>query len=93
MPAIENFTRRGQSTGGVAACGLLGRSTRLYTGARREEVAKIMVDDVAMIEGIWALKVRVTKTERVKTESPVRDFPLADEVTRLRFLKFVEHQR
>jgi len=46
-----------------------------------------------MIEGIWALKVRVTKTERVKTESPVRDFPLADEVTRLRFLKFVEHQR
>jgi integrase len=64
-----------------------------YTGARREEIAKIMVDDVAMIEGIWALKVRVTETGRVKTESSVRDIPLANEVIRLGFLKFVEHQR
>jgi len=64
-----------------------------YTGARREEIAKIMVDDVTMIEGIWALKVRVTETGRVKTESSVRDIPLANEVIRLGFLKFVEYQR
>lgn len=35
----------------------------------------------------------MAETGRVKTESPMRDFPLADEVTRLGFLKFVEHQR
>jgi len=64
-----------------------------YTGARREEIAKMMVDDVEMIEGIWACKVRVTETGRLKTESSVRDIPLADEVIRLGFLKFVEHQR
>lgn len=64
-----------------------------YTGARREEVAKAIVDDIAMIDDVWVLRIRETETGRVKTASSVRDVPLADEVLRLGFLDFVEHRR
>lgn len=64
-----------------------------YTGARREEIAKLMVSDVEQSHGLWVIKVRPTETGRVKTGSSVRDIPIADEVIRLGFLKFVERQR
>ena len=64
-----------------------------YTGARREEVAKARVGDIARMDGIWVLRIRATETGRVKTESSVRDVPLADEVLRLGFIAFVDRQR
>lgn len=65
----------------------------VYTGARREEVCKALVSDVALIDNVWVLRIRETETGRVKTASSVRDVPLADEVLRLGFLDFVERQR
>lgn len=64
-----------------------------YTGARREEVAKAIVDDITMIDDVWVLRIRETETGRVKTASSVRDVPLAEEVLRLGFLDFVEQRR
>lgn len=64
-----------------------------YTGARREEVAKAIVDDITMIGDVWVLRIRETETGRVKTASSVRDVPLAEEVLRLGFLDFVEQRR
>lgn len=65
----------------------------VYTGARREEVCKALVEDIDCIDGVWVLRIRETETGRVKTASSVRDVPLADEVLRLGFLDFVEGQR
>ncbi|MCZ4343934.1 site-specific integrase [Sphingomonadaceae bacterium G21617-S1] len=65
----------------------------VYTGCRREEVAKAMVSDIELIDGIWVLRVRRTEAGRVKTESSVRDVPLADEALRLGFLSYVDHLR
>lgn len=64
-----------------------------YTGARREEIAKLEVADVEEIDGIWALRLRVTEAGRLKNASSERDVPVADEVMRLGFLDFVTRQR
>ena len=65
----------------------------VYTGARREEIAKLAVDDVEELEGIWAIRIRETESGRVKNIASRRDVPLAEEVVRLGFLAFVERQR
>ncbi|MDE1917273.1 MAG: hypothetical protein KGJ57_14810 [Sphingomonadales bacterium] len=64
-----------------------------YTGARREEVSKAMVQDVELIDGIWCLRIRVSETGRVKNVAAVRDVPVATELRRLGFLEFVEGVR
>jgi integrase len=65
----------------------------VYTGARREEVCKALVDDFECVDGIWVLHIRATATGRVKTASSTRDVPLADEVLRLGFLDFLKYHR
>lgn len=64
-----------------------------YTGARREEIAKLQTADVALIDGIWCLQLRETTAGRLKNSASERDIPLADEVLRLGFLAFVNRQR
>ncbi|HLV07290.1 MAG TPA: hypothetical protein VKY80_06425, partial [Croceibacterium sp.] len=43
-----------------------------YTGMRREEVCKLLVDDVLEYAGIWHIHVRFTEAGRVKNTSSVR---------------------
>jgi hypothetical protein len=59
-----------------------------YTGMRREEVCKLMVEDVSD-DPIPHIIVRFTSTGRVKSESSVRNLALHSELARLGFMAFV----
>ncbi len=62
-----------------------------YTGARREEICKLKLDDIFDSEahGIPYLFIRPTDTGRIKCKSSKRKIPLHDELLRLGFLKYV----
>ncbi len=64
-----------------------------YTGARREELAKLMLDDVEERHGIDYLLIRPTITGRIKNKSARRVIVIADELIRLGFLRYVEAMR
>lgn len=64
-----------------------------YTGARREEVCKLMLDDIAQRHGIDYIHIRATETGRVKNKSADRFVVVADELIRLGFLRYVEAMR
>lgn len=60
-----------------------------YTGARREEMAKLMTEDVQVEEGIHYLSISVTPSGRIKNARSKRLIPLGRELLRLGFLQFV----
>lgn len=60
-----------------------------YTGARREEICKLMIVDVDCLDGIWFLRIRTTETGRVKNSSAVRIIAISEELMRLGFVEFV----
>ncbi|SFP07651.1 tyrosine-type recombinase/integrase [Qipengyuania nanhaisediminis] len=62
-----------------------------YTGARREEICKLKLDDVFDSEphGIPYIFIRPTDTGRIKCKSSKRKIPLHEELFRLGFLKYV----
>ena len=64
-----------------------------YTGARREELCKLMLDDVEERNGTPYLLIRPTLTGRVKNKSAQRLVVLADELIRLGFMRYVEAMR
>lgn len=64
-----------------------------YTGARREELCKLMLDDVESRHGIDYLLIRTTVTGRVKNMSARRPVVIADELIRLGFLRYVDAMR
>lgn len=64
-----------------------------YTGARREELAKLMLDDVEERDGIDYLLIRPTITGRIKNKSARRVIVVADELIRLGFLRYVQAMR
>ncbi|OAH43789.1 hypothetical protein AX777_18405 [Sphingobium yanoikuyae] len=61
-----------------------------YTGARREEICKLRIEDVGHIDGIYFLRIETTDTGRVKNNSAIRCIAVADEVVRLGFGAYVE---
>ncbi|RYY29334.1 MAG: hypothetical protein EOP62_00390 [Sphingomonadales bacterium] len=64
-----------------------------YTGARREELCKLMLEDVEERHGISYLLIRPTITGRVKNKSARRVVVLAEELIRLGFLRYFEAMR
>jgi integrase len=64
-----------------------------YTGARREELCKLMLDDVESRHGTDYLLIRPTETGRVKNMSARRLVVIADELIRLGFLGYVDAMR
>ena len=64
-----------------------------YTGARREELCKLMIEDVEHRHGIDYLLIRATDTGRVKNKSARRVNVIADELIRLGFLRYVDAMR
>lgn len=64
-----------------------------YTGARREELCKLMIEDVEHRHGIDYLLIRATDTGRVKNKSARRVNVIADELVRLGFLRYVDAMR
>ncbi|WP_397505750.1 hypothetical protein [Qipengyuania sp. R86523] len=64
-----------------------------YTGARREEICKLMLDDVEGKDGYYYLAIRPTITGRLKNKSARRVVVICDELIRLGFLRYVEAMR
>lgn len=64
-----------------------------YTGARREELAKLMLDDVEAEHGIDYLLIRPTVMGRIKNRAARRVVVIADELIRLGFLRYVAAMR
>ncbi|WP_395395642.1 site-specific integrase [Novosphingobium sp. BL-8A] len=62
----------------------------LYTGARRDEVAKLMVSDIGEEAGIAYLRVEETESGGIKTARSRRIIPVADELIRLGFLNYAD---
>lgn len=61
-----------------------------YSGGRREEIAKLLVDDIAFEDGIAYFNIDATSTGRIKNARSRRSIPLACELLRLGFLAYVE---
>lgn len=64
-----------------------------YTAARREELCKLLLDDVEERHGIAYLLMRPTEIGRVKNAASRRTVVLADELIRLGFLRYVDAMR
>lgn len=64
-----------------------------YTGARREELCKLLIDDVESKHGYHFLAIRPTSTGRLKNKSARRVVVIADELIRLGFLRYVDSLR
>ena len=72
----------------------------LYTGARREEIAQLHVDDILEVDGLWVMSVNMNKNraglidKKLKNPSAKRLIPLHSFlVNDLNFPSFVEYVR
>lgn len=48
----------------------------VYTGARREEIAALMVDEIIEVNGIWCFDIKDNENRGLKTESSPRLVPI-----------------
>jgi integrase len=60
-----------------------------YSGMRREEACKLLVDDIGEEDGIAFFNIRKTHAGTVKTATSVRKVPINGELRRLGFLDYV----
>lgn len=66
----------------------------LFTGARRRELAQLMIEDVRFEDGVTFLKIIDTgEGQSVKTDVSIRRVPVHPELVRCGFLKFVEDRK
>ncbi len=61
-----------------------------YSGMRREECCKLLLDDIGEDKGIPYFNIRKTHAGTVKTARSVRLVPIHAELQRLGFLAYVE---
>lgn len=61
-----------------------------YSGMRREEACKLLVDDIGEEDGIFFVNIRKTSAGGVKNATSVRKIPICDELRRLGFLHYVQ---
>lgn len=64
-----------------------------YTGARREEICKLMLDDVQNEGDVFYIEIQATITGGLKNKSAGRVVVICDELLRLGFLRYVEAMR
>ena len=60
-----------------------------YTGARREEICGLHVDDVCEVDGVAYIDIRRNQTRRIKNDQSVRYIALHPEILRLGFLDYI----
>lgn len=66
----------------------------LLTGARREELAQLTVDDIKVKDGVDVISINPTDDDgRTKTEQSRRLVPIHHELRRLGFLRYVADRR
>ena len=60
-----------------------------YSGARREEIAKLLVKEVKEIDGVWCLDLEWSEVRRLKTQASRRIVPLHPDLIAIGFLDYV----
>ncbi|MGZ0071786.1 integrase [Sphingobium limneticum] len=64
-----------------------------YSGMRREEACKLLVDDIDEEDGIPYFNIRKTSAGSVKNATSIRKVPICEELRRLGFLDYVSAMR
>lgn len=64
-----------------------------YSGMRREEACKLLVEDIGEEDGVPYFDIRNTRAERVKTAKSTRKVPICAELRRLGLLDYVAAMR
>lgn len=64
-----------------------------YSGMRREEACKLLIDDIGEEDGVPFFNIRKTHAGTVKTATSVRKVPINSELRRLGFLAFVDSMK
>lgn len=74
---------------GIYWCPIIGA----YTGARREEIAGLGIDDIIIIDGIPCFSIEDSEIRRIKNESSRRIVPIHQRLVETGFLNFVERSK
>ncbi len=64
----------------------------LYTGMRREEVARLRTSDFDEVEGIWLVRIQATDGRHLKSEAANREIPIHSQLIELGFREYVERR-
>lgn len=81
----EGYRPEGQSKEAAYWAPLLGP----FVGARLEEVAQLLVDDVQCINGAWVIRIAdLDENQHIKTETSYRLVPVHQELVRCGFLAY-----
>lgn len=60
----------------------------VYTGARREEIAGLMVDEIVEVNGIWCIDIKDNENRGLKTESAPRLVPIHSHLLELGLVEY-----
>jgi integrase len=65
-----------------------------FTGCRMEELAQLQTQDIAQLEGTWAIRIREsTEGQQVKNENSKRDVPVHEELLRCGFVAYAQEMK
>jgi len=85
-PFHEEVARQKSATLWKYWCPLLA----LYTGLRREEVARLRKDDFDTSTGVWLLRVQATYDRRLKSKAAIREVPIHSKLVSLGLRDYVD---
>jgi len=88
------FTESYRPTGGAGEAAYWLPLLGLFTGARLEELAQLLVNDVKVVEGVNCFEIdTIGGDKKIKTDSSRRTVPIHSELVRLGFLEYVQWMR
>lgn len=61
-----------------------------YSGARREEIAGLLRDEIIQEEGVWAFSIKNNKLRRIKNKQSRRKVPIHEHLIEMGFLAHVQ---
>lgn len=61
-----------------------------YTGARRQEICKLLCSDVVKDDDVWSLSIQITESGGLKNAVSKRNIPIHSELIRLGFINYVD---
>lgn len=85
-PFHEEETRQSRMTPWKYWCPLIA----LFTGVRREEVARLRPDDFDTSNDVWLLRIQATHGRHLKSKAGIRDIPIHSRLVKLGLKDFVD---
>ena len=85
-PFHEEMARQKRLTPWKYWCPLIA----LFSGLRREEVARLRKDDFDTSNGVWLLRIQATYDRRLKSKAAIREVPVHSQLVALGLRDFVD---